>query len=370
MFDPKDLFDILIAGQSKGTAPMRERSGGLGGLGDIMGDILGNAPETRDSYRSPAGRSAQRSPQQTPDLGDIFGDILGGGAGQRQAQQPQQRGGSPELGGQLKDIFDQMTRGQTQRRTDYRERQVEEDLGRGMGSGINTGDILGKAKDILISNPSLGAVVLGGLGSLVLGTKKGRSMLGRGIKLGGMAYVGKMAWDAYQKYQQGQMAGGDQNPYQRETHYQENPQFDPNTFDLPKELEPEPAPRNSGFDEQSLSGQHAILFLKTMIAASATDGEVDMEERRAIIDNLRQLGLDSDAMAFIEDEFNSPATVQELAEATPNEKVAAQVYTAARITIVPDTRDEIYFLRSLAEALRLPAGLVANIDRAANAAKS
>ncbi len=366
MFDPKDLLDILVAGQSKGTAPMREGSDNLGGLGDIMGDILGNAPETRDTYRPPAGRSAQRTGQATPGLGDIFGDILGGGSSAGQSRQ----GGSTDLGGQIKDMFDQMGRGQQQRRTQYRERQVEEDYGRGMGSGMNASDIFGRAKDILIANPTLGAVVLGGLGSLVLGTKKGRSILGTGVRLGGMAYIGKMAWDAYQKYQQGQMAGGGQNPYSRETHYQDNPDFDPHTFELPKEVEPEPAPQGSGFDEPSLSGQYAILFLRAMIAASACDGEVDRGERQAIIDNLKHLGLDKDAMAFIEDEFNNPATVEELADASPNEKVAAQVYTAARITIAPDTREEVYFLRSLAQALQLPAGLVANIDRAANAANS
>ncbi len=376
MFDPKDLIDIIIAGQNKGTAPMRENSrgnGGLGGLGDIMSDILGSAPETRDTYQRPVTRQAQKTPQGMPELGDIFGDIFGGGAGKSQAQ-PTSRSQDPS--GQLKDIFDQMTRGRTERQTDYQQRkQAPEDYGRGMGSGMNTGDILGKAKDIFIANPTLGAVVLGGLGSLVLGSKSGRSLIGKGIKLGGAAMIGKMAWDAYNKYSDGKMAGGNQEPYRRETHYQENRDFDPNSFELPQPIEPEapapaPAPQGSGFETEAQSGENAILLLRTMIAASATDGEVDRDERKAIIDNLKQLGLDADAMSFIEDEFNNPATVAELAGDTPNDKVAAQVYTAARITIHPDTRDEVYFLQSLAEALKLPAGLVANIDYAANAAKS
>ena len=50
-------------------------------------------------------------------------------------------------------------------------------------------------------------------------------------------------------------------------------------------------------------------------------------------------------------------------------ELAAQIYTAARIAINPDTAAEKDFLAGLAGSLGLDAELVANIDAAASAAK-
>ena len=63
----------------------------------------------------------------------------------------------------------------------------------------------------------------------------------------------------------------------------------------------------------------------------------------------------------------SPADVEELAASVTTPEKAAQVYSAARIAIDPDTMQEREFLRQLAEALDLDQALRAQIDETATA---
>jgi uncharacterized membrane protein YebE (DUF533 family) len=65
----------------------------------------------------------------------------------------------------------------------------------------------------------------------------------------------------------------------------------------------------------------------------------------------------------------TPASIDQIADAAASPEMAAQIYTAARIAINPDTPAEKDFLAGLAGSLGLDAELVANIDAAASAAK-
>ena len=107
-----------------------------------------------------------------------------------------------------------------------------------------------------------------------------------------------------------------------------------------------------------------------MIAAAAADGAIDAEERTAILGGLREAGFDQEANEWLEGEMASPASIEALAQGAQSPEVAAQIYTAARIAINPDTPKEKDFLAGLAASLGLDAELVANIDVAASAAKA
>ena len=107
-----------------------------------------------------------------------------------------------------------------------------------------------------------------------------------------------------------------------------------------------------------------------MIAASASDGHIDDAERNAILGGLREAGLDAEANEWLANELANPASVDTLVEGAESPELAAQIYTAARIAINPDTPAEKDFLAGLAGSLGLDAELVANIDAAASAAKA
>jgi uncharacterized membrane protein YebE (DUF533 family) len=212
--------------------------------------------------------------------------------------------------------------------------------------GRSAQDVLAQAKAMFDKNPAMATAVLGGLGALVFGTSSGRAVIGSAARLGGMALIGGLAYKAYQNYQSGKPLLEVGNP------------------------ELLPPPRGTGFEPEAASEATALLFIRAMIAAAAADGAIDAEERTAILGGLREAGFDQEANEWLEGEMASPASIEALAQGAQSPEVAAQIYTAARIAINPDTPKEKDFLAGLAASLGLDAELVANIDVAASAAKA
>lgn len=117
---------------------------------------------------------------------------------------------------------------------------------------------------------------------------------------------------------------------------------------------PSPAP-----DE---GAETALLIIRAMIAAAAADGRIDENERERILGTLKGASIGEEGIALMEAELARPASVTELAAAVKSPEVAAQVYTAARRIITPNTVEERVFLAHLSGALGLDPTLVARID--------
>jgi uncharacterized membrane protein YebE (DUF533 family) len=218
---------------------------------------------------------------------------------------------------------------------------------KGVSGGKSAGDLFEQAKAFAANNKLATGAALGGIGALLLGTKGGRGLVGTGVTLGGLAMVGGLAYKAFQNHQARQA-----------------PQAQQGLIDA--------APDASPFGEtgnQQQDNETALLILRAMIAAAACDGAVDNEERSRIVGGLEQAGLDVYSAKFLDEEFAKPASVADLAAAAKTDAVRAQVYTAARISIDPDSMKEKAFLMNLAVALGLDDGLVAQIDAGAAAAK-
>jgi uncharacterized membrane protein YebE (DUF533 family) len=217
---------------------------------------------------------------------------------------------------------------------------------KGVTGGKSAGDLLKQAQDFAANNKLATGAAIGGLGMLLLGTKGGRGLVGTGAALGGLAMVGGLAYKAFQNHQAKQA-----------------PQA-PGLI--------EAAPAASPFGETGnaqTDNETAILILRAMIAAAACDGAIDNEERSRIVGGLQNAGLVVYSAKFLDDEFAKPASVADLAAAAKTDAVKAQVYTAARIAIDPDSMKEKAFLMNLAVSLGLDEGLVAQIDAGAAAAK-
>lgn len=209
-------------------------------------------------------------------------------------------------------------------------------------TGRSTGELLDQAKTFAKDNRIATTAALGGLGALLLGTKGGRGILGGGATLGGLAMIGGLAYKAYRDHQA-------------------------KTAPAPQQQIAAP-PAGSPFGETGdpkQDNETSMLILRAMIAAAASDGTIDGNERSRIIAGLEKAGLDREAARFLDREIEMPATVAELAAAARSPALAAQAYTAARIAIDPDSKQERAFLEELAGALNMHPGLVAQIEAGA-----
>ncbi len=196
------------------------------------------------------------------------------------------------------------------------------------------GDLTTKAKDTWNSQSTLtkGAVAGGLLGVLLSGDA--RRMLGTGVKVGGAALIGGLAYKAYQDWQNGKS---------------------PDQAQLPA-----PTP----------SDDFSINLLQAMIAATKADGQVTAAERAQITAQLPQLGLGPDAAAMIAAELDAPFDPNRIAALAQTEAEASQIYAASLLAVDPEGMAEKGYLAMLAARLNLDAGLVQHLHANANALKT
>ncbi len=302
MFDAKSLLNMVLgAAQQAGS----QQGGQAGGLGGMIGNVLGG-------LQNQAGQAGG----QATGLGGMLGGALSGlqGKAQEMAQNAQ--------GGMNATVADALAQAQEAVRTG------------------NYAALTEQAKGFLQGNA--GGLLLGGLAGLALGTKGGRSLVGTAAKLGGLALVGGLAYKAWQNYQSGQPAAAAATGAVL------------------------PAPQGSGYAEgDGDDNERALLMVRAMIAAAASDGVIDDAERARIMGNLQQAGLSDEAANFLDQELAHPMDASGLVQLATTPEQAAQVYTAARLAIDPDEASEQTFLADLAAGLGLDPELVAHIDAAA-----
>ena len=110
-------------------------------------------------------------------------------------------------------------------------------------------------------------------------------------------------------------------------------------------------------EEEQVSG----LMIRAMIQAARADGEIDEQERKAILEVTKDA--DAEETAFIQRQMTEPVNPEALAEDTPKGH-EVEVYTASVVAIEPDNRAEAEHLDRLARALGLRQEVVNEIHAA------
>jgi len=201
--------------------------------------------------------------------------------------------------------------------------------------------------------------------------RRTRGITGSG-KLGSLALLGGLAYKAYQNYRDGKPLVDVTPPEpapQSQAASSPQPASGSSQDKVSQELAALGIPQASGFHPVSQTEDDALLYLRAMVAAAAADGQIDAAERARIAQGMRQAGIDEEATRWLESELAEPADVEELAAGVETPEKAAQVYTAARLAIDPDSIQERTFLTNLAEALDLDQRLRDQIDATAAAAR-
>lgn len=185
------------------------------------------------------------------------------------------------------------------------------------------GLIKGNTTNDQIAKVGGGAAALG-LISMLFGRKGGSGL----AKLGSLAALGSLAYQAYQRYQEQNASAS---------------QLSQDNF------------------EEVDANEASKVILQAMVAAAAADGAITEDEKAAIV---AQVSQDPEVLAWISQEMNSPASVEEIARQVGNDQaLATQVYLAARAVCTNLERKEIIFLANLANALGLPDALVEQLEK-------
>ena len=213
------------------------------------------------------------------------------------------------------------------------------------GAGGSVRERAGQVTQLAKDNP-LATIAIAGV---LLGTDGGRKVAGSALKLGSLAAIAGLGYQAYKNYRNGQ---------------------DPAESTQAGTPELLPPPVDSGFHPEAVSADFALILVRAMIAASRADGHIDDAERARIVDKLKVSGLGADAAQFLEDELAHPVDLDAIVAAATTEEQRVELYTASRLAIEPETRAERGYLDLLAGRLGLADALVDHIEATVSAAKA
>ena len=216
------------------------------------------------------------------------------------------------------------------------------------GAGGTVRDRAGELGQMAKDNP----LATGAIAAVLLGTSTGRQLGGSALKLGGLAAIAGLGYQAYKNWQAGQP-----------------PQ--PADASTASDQQLLPPPEGTGFhvEDEANSADFAVILVRAMIAAARADGHIDDAEREAILGKVKLAGLGADAEAFLDHELSHPVDLDAIIGAAVTESQKVELYTASRIAIEPDSRAERGYLDLLAGRLGLADALIDHIEATVASAK-
>ncbi len=193
----------------------------------------------------------------------------------------------------------------------------------------------GQKRDATLSGMKTGALAASVI-AILLGTKTGRQITGSAIKLGSLAAVGGIAWQAYQNYKNNENILGDDD----------------------KEI----VPVNEITDDKE-ANERSITLLKAMIAAAKSDGHVADDELSEIKKQIDNLSLEGDVASILEEELAKPLNIEEIAALAGSEEAkAAEIYLVSAVILNKENEKERKYLDDLAKAMNIPEALLAELN--------
>jgi uncharacterized membrane protein YebE (DUF533 family) len=196
-----------------------------------------------------------------------------------------------------------------------------------------------------------GGLAAGGIAGLLLGSKSGRKMAGKAVKLGGLAVLGGLAYKAYNDWQAtkaGTVTSGQPDAASATAGMKNiTPEVEGTVF-LPKP----PA-------ERAALG---IKVIQAMIAAAKADGHIDAAEQERIFGKLDAFVLGTEDKAFLMDELRKPLDIDAIVSLADNTEQAIEIYAASCLAIDPDEPSEHAYLTMLAARLKLPTELKSGME--------
>lgn len=237
-----------------------------------------------------------------------------------------------------------------------------------------------KLLEILTKNPAAGAAMGGLAGSLLGNVLGGQGNRGskKLVKYGGLAAIGYVAYQAWQK-NQAQKAGGTPGAATG------LPAQAPSSLDAllgnvlggsaagatgtasaggaaaPAAARPALPP---AFDlESGANAAAALKIVQAMIAASKADGVLDAQERERIFARVGDYGLGQAEQDEVLRLMTQPPDMDAIVRGVDSKELATEIYAAALVATSPANRAERAWLDMLAARLGLESDLTLELDR-------
>lgn len=188
----------------------------------------------------------------------------------------------------------------------------------------------GEARQASLDGMKTGAAAAGAL-ALLLGTKTGRKIGGSALKLGSVAAVGGLAYQAYKKWQESQ-----------ESESTIEPQYKLNQAD----------------GEVGQQDQQSLILLKAMLAAANADGHIDADEMKHIHQRLNGLQSDINLDALMSDMMDAKA----VAALSDSLNLSMQIYLVSCLVLDRHNDADEAYRQALIAALNLSVEMVNALD--------
>jgi uncharacterized membrane protein YebE (DUF533 family) len=201
----------------------------------------------------------------------------------------------------------------------------------------------------LIPGGLMGGAAAGGVMALLLGSKSTRKMAKKVATIGGTAVLGGLAYKAYGNWQQNKALGQTQPLTDRDI-----------------ELAAQIQPFTDTASRDTVQNPLIMTMIKTMIAASKADGNIDAVEHKRLSDAIEGAQLSASDKGAVFDLMARDIPVYEIANGVSQDEHKAQVYLSGYLAIEVDNHAERTFLNNLAMALDLPRGLPAYLEQQAD----
>jgi uncharacterized membrane protein YebE (DUF533 family) len=201
----------------------------------------------------------------------------------------------------------------------------------------------------LIPGGLMGGAAAGGVMALLLGSKSTRKMAKKVATLGGTAVLGGLAYKAYGNWQQSKALG----------------QTQPVT-DQDIRLVTQTQAQLSDVSTDTAQNLLTMTLIKTMIAASKADGNIDAVEHKRLFDAIEGAQLSANEKGAVFDLMARDIPIQEITAGISQDHHKAEVYLAGYLAIDVDNQAERTFLNNLAIGLDLQRGLSAYLEQQAD----
>jgi uncharacterized membrane protein YebE (DUF533 family) len=214
------------------------------------------------------------------------------------------------------------------------------------GAGYDKGALKGQGSGYGGSPAGSSGGLFGGLASLFGGGAAQPASPSFGASGGGLALMGSLAYAAWRAYSN--RSSGPAAPA-------------PAT----QRVAMAPPPNNEFAPPQDATGQHVLgtLLVRAMISAAKADGQIDAQETQRIFGEMNTQHLSQAEKAFLMEEIGKPIDVDALTREVRTPQDAIQVYAASAMVIDSQTPQEVQYLQTLAQKLRLDGALVSQIHQ-------